>query len=279
VRAPLIAWLSDFGNSDPYVGVMKGVALTIAPDLTFVDITHEIAPQDVLGGAIALGASYRYFPPDTIFVAVVDPGVGSDRHAVAARVGSRTFVGPDNGLLTLVLDEGEPVQAVQLANPRFALPEVSRTFEGRDRFAPAAAWLARGVELDDLGPPVTMLRRLQWPVPRQDASTLEGEVIHVDHFGNAMSNLTAVQIERWREGVEVEVLVGNLSTSGITGTYADVQPGSVCALIGSAGYLEVAVNRGSAARRFGLGRGTPVVLRKAAAAGPHAPGGAAPRAW
>jgi hypothetical protein len=265
VRAPLIAWLSDFGTSDHYVGVMKGVALTIAPDLTFVDITHDIAPQDVLAGAMALGVAYRFFPPETIFVAVVDPGVGSSRKAVAARIGSRTFVGPDNGLFTRVLDEGEPVHAVELATPRFALPEISRTFEGRDRFAPAAAWLARGVQLDDLGPKVPTLRRLQWPTPRQAGSLLEGEVIHVDRFGNAISNLTALQVDAWRQGEAVRVLVGDLSLDGLAGTYVDVEPGAPCALVGSAGYLEVAVNGGNAAVSLGIGRGTPILLRKATA--------------
>lgn len=269
MSAPLIAWLSDFGTADHYVGVMKGVALTIAPDVVCVDITHGIPPQDVLGGALELAAAHRFFPPDTIFVAVVDPGVGTRRRAVAIRVGSRIFVGPDNGIFTMVLDDGEPVEAVELTNPRFALPSVSRTFEGRDRFAPAAAWLARGVPLGELGPVVTDLHRLPVPQPREEPGRLDGEILRVDRFGNAVSNLDAAQVDRWRAGDAVEIIVGPERFEGIAATYADVPAGSLCAVVSSSGYLEVAMNGGHAAGHLGIGRGTPIVVVRAGAVPRH----------
>ena len=140
---PTIAFLSDFGTRDHYAGTMKGVALGICPDATLVDITHEIPAHDVLGGALELAAAYKYFPAGTVFVAVVDPGVGSSRRGIAAEAGDSRFVAPDNGLLTLVFRETPPKRVVELTERRYARPSVSRTFEGRDRFAPAAAWLAK----------------------------------------------------------------------------------------------------------------------------------------
>ena len=154
---PVIALLTDFGTSDHYAGAMKGVALSLCPDATLVDITHDIPPHDVLAGALELAASYKYFPAGTIFLVVVDPGVGSARHGIAAEAGGYRFVAPDNGVLTLVLQGRQPKRVVELTERRYARPTVSRTFEGRDRFAPAAAWLAKGIELAALGRPLTVV--------------------------------------------------------------------------------------------------------------------------
>src|SRR5881275_2875325 len=162
---PVIAMLSDFGTRDHYAGTMKGVALGICPDATLVDITHEVPPHDVLAGALELAACYRYFPAGTIFLVVVDPGVGSSRRGIAADTGDYRFVAPDNGVLTSVLDETPARKIVELTERRYARPTVSRTFEGRDRFAPAAAWLAKGVELSALGRPAGSIQRLDLPHP------------------------------------------------------------------------------------------------------------------
>src|SRR5918999_520277 len=148
---PTIAFLTDFGTRDHYVGAMKGAALSICPDATLVDISHDIAPHDILGGAVALAAAFKYFPPGTIFVAVVDPGVGSARRGIAATAADYRFVAPDNGLLTMAFHDTAPEIVVELTNPEYARPEISRTFEGRDRFAPAAAWLACGSGLGAVG--------------------------------------------------------------------------------------------------------------------------------
>src|SRR5512142_1293103 len=148
---PVIALLTDFGTRDHYAGTMKGVALGICPDVTFVDISHDVPPHDILVGALELAAAYRYFPQGTIFVVVVDPGVGSARRGIAAEAGGYVFVAPDNGVLTLVFDEVTPSTVVELTDARFHRGTISRTFEGRDRFAPAAAWLATGVGLTTIG--------------------------------------------------------------------------------------------------------------------------------
>src|SRR5213592_46595 len=166
---PVIAMLTDFGVRDHYAGTMKGGALGICPDVTVVDITHEVPAHDVLAGALELAAAYKYFPAGTIFLAVVDPGVGSTRRGIAAEAGDYKFVAPDNGVLTAVLEEHPPRRAVELSERRYARPTVSRTFEGRDRFAPAAAWLAKGIELTALGRPAGSIQRLDIPKPRVDA--------------------------------------------------------------------------------------------------------------
>src|SRR5262245_15498916 len=158
---PVIALLTDFGTRDHYAGTMKGVALSICPDATLVDITHDIAAHDVLGAALELAAAYKYFPAGAIFLVVVDPGVGSTRRAIAAEAGDYKFVAPDNGVLTSVFEDHAPRKVVELTERRYARPTVSRTFEGRDRFAPAAAWLAKGIELTALGRSAGAIHRLQ----------------------------------------------------------------------------------------------------------------------
>ena len=179
---PVIALLTDFGTRDHYAGTMKGVALGICPDATFVDITHDIPPHDVLAGAVELGASYRYFPAGTIFLVVVDPGVGSTRRSIAAEAGGHRFVAPDNGVLTLAFKETPPRRVVELTERRYARPIISRTFEGRDRFAPAAAWLAKGTDLSGLGRALTSWHTLAVPEPALGKDQIVGEVLRVDRF-------------------------------------------------------------------------------------------------
>src|SRR5207249_7366756 len=186
---PVIALLTDFGTRDHYAGTMKGVALGICPDATLVDISHEVPAHDVVGGALELAAAYRYLPAGTIFLVVVDPGVGSTRRGIAAEAGEYKFVAPDNGVLTVVLDEHPAKRVVELTERRYARPTVSRTFEGRARFAPAAAWLAKGVELSALGRPAGSIQRLTLPQPTATSEQLTGEVLRVDRFGNLITNI------------------------------------------------------------------------------------------
>src|SRR5205823_13592543 len=177
---PVIALLTDFGTRDHYAGTMKGVALGICPDATLVDISHDLPPHDVLGAALELAAAYKYFPAGTIFLVVVDPGVGSARRGIAAEAADYKFVAPDNGVLTAVFDEHPPKRVVELSERRYARPTVSRTFEGRDRFAPAAAWLAKGIELGALGRPAGGIHRLQIPEPQGSHDAIAGEVSRID---------------------------------------------------------------------------------------------------
>ena len=260
---PVIALLTDFGSSDHYAGTMKGVMLEICGEATLVDITHDVPPQDILGGALELAASYSYFPPGTIFLVVVDPGVGSARRGIAVGAGGYRFVAPDNGLVSLVIGDG-PAEAFEITNPQYALHPISRTFEGRDRFAPAAAWLAAGAEIASCGARIEDIVRIALPEAREMDSAVEGEVVHVDRFGNLVTNISAGALDRFADGAALEVTVAGRSKMSVASTYAEIGRGSVGALIGSTGHLELSVGGGSAASALGCGRGTAVrVARRA----------------
>ena len=259
---PLVALLTDFGTRDHYAGAIKGVVLGICPDATLVDITHEIPPHDVLAAALELAACYRAFPAGTVFLVVVDPGVGSARRPLAVEAGEYRFVAPDNGVLTAVLQETPPRRIVELSERRYARPTVSRTFEGRDRFAPAAAWLAKGTEIRSLGRTLTDVVRLDLPSSHVEAGTLSGVVVRVDHFGNLVTNIDRGVFERHVQGAaHVEVSAAGHRIPLVVSTYADAGAGQLCALFGSSEHLEIAVNGGSAAERLGLGRGAVVSVR------------------
>ncbi len=260
---PVIALLSDFGSRDHYVGTMKGVILGICPDVTLVDITNEITPHDVLDGALELAAAYRFFPAGTIFLAVVDPGVGSSRRGIAAEVGDYRFVCPDNGLLSAVARETPPKRIVELTERRYARPTVSRTFEGRDRFAPAAAWLAKGIQLQALGRNAPELQRLDIPQPVVTDDEIHGAVLRIDRFGNLVTNIDRKSFEKLSRGGSVQIGAGGASVGRLVATYADIQPGEVCGLFGSTDHLELAANAGSAADGLGLSRFAPIVIRRA----------------
>jgi S-adenosyl-L-methionine hydrolase (adenosine-forming) len=260
---PIVALLTDFGLTDHYVGAMKGVLLGICPDAALVDLTHDIPPHDVLTGAIELAAAWRFFPPGTIFLVVVDPGVGSGRRGLAAEAGDHRFVAPDNGVLTCVLNDIKPKRVVELTERRYARPTVSRTFEGRDRFAPAAGWLAKGVDLAALGRPLASLVRLDVPVPQVAGNCLAGEVLRVDRFGNLVTNIDRRGFDHFRGGSALRIEAGGNPVERLVSTYADAPAGAVCALFGSTDHLEIACNGESAQKRLGLGRGAPVrVMRE-----------------
>jgi S-adenosylmethionine hydrolase len=252
---PLIALLSDFGTRDHYAGTMKGVMMGICPELSLVDITHDVTPHDVLEGALQLAAACRFFPVGTIFLAVVDPGVGSSRRGLAADTGDYRFVAPDNGLLTAVFRDMPPKKVVELTERRYARPTVSRTFEGRDRFAPAAAWLAKGVQLTALGRVVTSHQQIDIPHADVTATTVRGIVLLVDRFGNLVTNIDRRAFESFARERAVAVTAGGHVIAGVVATYADIRPGEVCALFGSTDHLEIAVNGGSAGAKLALARG------------------------
>ena len=259
---PVIALLTDFGSRDHYAGTVKGVMLGICPDASCVDITHEVPAHDVLAGALELAASYKFFPPGTVFLVVVDPGVGSSRRPIAAEAGPYRFVAPDNGVLTVVFDEAAPRRVVELTERRYARPTVSRTFEGRDRFGPAAAWLARGIDLGALGRAVTSWHRLAVPDPVVTDNEVVAEVLRVDRFGNLVTNLARRTFERFAEAGPFEIVAGAQSVRKVIGTYADAEPGAVCAMFGSSDHLEIAVNGGSAAEQLALGRGARIAISR-----------------
>jgi S-adenosyl-L-methionine hydrolase (adenosine-forming) len=264
VARPVIALLTDFGTRDHYAGTMKGVVLGICPDATFVDISHDVPPHDVLAGALELAASYRYFPAGTIFLVVIDPGVGSARRGIAAEAGEFRFVAPDNGVLSVVLSEVAPRRIVELTERRYARPTVSRTFEGRDRFAPAAAWLAKGLELTALGRPAGSLHSLDLPRPRMTADGVEGDVLRIDRFGNLITNIDRDTFEKAALSASFVISVGDRQVSKMISTYADAAPGEICALFGSSEHLEIAASGASASDSLGVSRGTSVRVRRGA---------------
>jgi len=260
---PVIALLTDFGTRDHYAGTMKGVALGICPDATLVDISHDLPPHDVLGASLELAAAYKYFPAGTIFLVVVDPGVGSSRRGIAAEIGDYKFVAPDNGVLTAVADEHAPKRVVELSERRYARPTVSRTFEGRDRFAPAAAWLAKGIELTALGRPAGAIHRIDLPQPEVNADQIAGQVVRIDRFGNLITNIDRKTFDKLA-GAPLEIRVGSHQIAKVVSTYADAAPGEVVALFGSTDHLEIAANGSSVAAALDVGRAAPVhVARRA----------------
>ncbi|HEV8192398.1 MAG TPA: SAM-dependent chlorinase/fluorinase [Ktedonobacterales bacterium] len=261
---PLIALLTDFGTADGYVGVMKGVMLNIAAPVPLIDITHEIAPQDVRSGAWVLHISWRYFPAHSIFLCVVDPGVGSARRAVALQAAKRIFVGPDNGLFSYVLDAETVESAVALDNPRFHLPAPTSTFHGRDIFAPSAAHLASGVSLDQLGSAVSpeTLVTLALPRPEWQGDTLVAHVVHVDRYGNLITDIGSDLASAILTAPIASLKVDGHLVIARARTFAEGADGEPFFLLDSSGYLAIAVRNGSAAAVLGVGRDAEVQLHR-----------------
>ena len=263
---------TDFGLQDPYVGVMKGVALGINPGVQIIDLTHQIRPQNVAQASFVLGSSHRFFPTGAIHVVVVDPGVGTDRNALLLLTPHGRFLAPDNGVLSHVLRDhlddppeqpGEidvPVglAAYRLTNPKYWLHPVSRTFHGRDVFAPAAAHLSLGVPPDDLGEPLKRLSWLPSPRPGRAGNIIQGEIVNVDHFGNLVTNIPAAMLEG-SSRVDLKIcgrIIHGLSTTFHGGPESPKD--GLVALVGSHGYLEAAVRDGSAALLLSADLGEPV---------------------
>lgn len=274
--SPPIGVLTDFGTADAYVGVMKAVIASITPEAPIVDITHAVPPGDVHQGAFLLWQAAPYFPSGSILLAVVDPGVGTPRRGVALAFEDFLCVGPDNGLFTYLLSTRRCLQAFELRSEELRLAHISATFHGRDVFAPAAAHLARGIPIRQFGPVAHNLKMLPLPKLRMvDGPGLEGEVIHIDHFGNAVTSIGGLQAEAaaihfapWLPGGEARTIARRGLGVHLPGgrqlplcrTFADVQPGEPLAYIGSSGLLELAIHGGRAADALGLARGLPITL-------------------
>jgi S-adenosyl-L-methionine hydrolase (adenosine-forming) len=254
----VITLTTDFGVRDTYVAEMKAAILSITRDVHIVDVTHDIDPHDVAGGALALEGAAPWFPAATIHVAVVDPGVGTGRRGLAVASRDQVFIGPDNGLFTPFL-AGLGWQAVELTAPEFRAATVSRTFHGRDVFAPAAAHVARGLDPARLGRPVTDPVRLVWPEARIGEGSVGGNVVHVDRFGNLITSIHGDAVASL--GADVSVRIAG-KTLPVVSTYGDLARGRAGALLGSRSRLEIAVHAGSAASVLGARRGTPVLVSR-----------------
>ncbi len=274
----IVALLTDFGIQDRYVGIMKGVMRSICSNLQFIDISHEIAPQNVRQAAFQLMDAYQYFPIGTVFLVVVDPGVGSTRRPIAVQTGQYSFVAPDNGVLSYTLNIFDSYNVVELDNSGFWLDTLSHTFHGRDIFAPIAAHLSNGRRLDELGTVIESISALPAPILTVEDRVISGEVVDIDRFGNI---ITSVGRFNWitenrltlnpyfgiAVGTDVHVVANEASTSigshsivSIKASYSEVKRGDVLALIGSSGFLEIAVNQGNAASRFDIAIGDPVTV-------------------
>ena len=263
----IITLLTDFGNRDEYVGLMKGVILTINPSVTLVDITHQIDSQDILQAAFAIHSAYRYFPVGSVHIIVVDPGVGTERSILAFEMKNHFFIAPDNGVLTLLFNEDAAMTLVRLTNSNFFLDTVSQTFHGRDIIAPVGAHISQGVDLHKLGDKITP-RHAVWLdniQPRiSDTGEIVGTVVAVDHFGNLISNIdyqTLAQVNKIFHKNKTRIQIGSHTIYGIYQTYENVRPNTALGLIGSRGYLEVSVNKGNAARVLKAAKGDTVRVK------------------
>jgi S-adenosylmethionine hydrolase len=247
----IITLTTDFGLKDHYVGVMKGVILSINPDVIIVDITHEIPPQDIFRASFTLRNFYRYFPPGTIHIVVVDPEVGSGRKPIALEADNHIFVGPDNGIFTFIYSEVKSVKPFKISSSKYTLPEVSSTFHGRDIFAPVAAHLSLGLSIEWLGKKVKEPVKLPINEPEVSDGKIAGEVIYIDSFGNLVTNIPdyLVKPKSW-------VYIGDEVIKGISKSYADVPKGELLAVIGSGGFVEISVNQGSASELIFARRGS-----------------------
>ncbi len=294
---PVITLLTDFGTKDSYVGIMKGIISGINPDANIIDLCHEIGRQDIFEGAYVLYSSYKFFPAGTIHVAVVDPGVGTKRKIICAKIRDCLFLAPDNGILSLVLTDEKPRLIIEVTNKKYFLPEISNTFHGRDIFAPVAAYLSKGIEPLKLGKKLKRIKKIDLPAPtffekEVDARTnkfvhatltkrgvLKGEVIYIDTFGNLITNIKwdifskhlglTTPLSPPSQGgdkgevkkiEDVIVMAGRKKISGVSRSYADVPVGEPLAIFGSSGYFEISVNHGNARDVLGLKKGDRVAV-------------------
>ncbi len=256
----VITLITDFGSGSPYVAALKGVILSLQPTATLVDIAHDIPPQDIRRAALLLDDAADWFPAGTIHLAVVDPGVGTDRAIVYAKIGQQHFIAPDNGLLSRLAARVAPQKLIRISDPTYWLERVSTTFHGRDIMAPVAARLAGGLDPERLGPPLERLTALDWPQPRQQASRIDGAVIEIDSFGNLITNITADMLAGRPTDRRACVVCNIFETWGIYHAYAEQPGGTLVALIGSRGRLELALVGDNAAGRLGVALGAPVTL-------------------
>jgi S-adenosylmethionine hydrolase len=247
----VITLTTDFGLSDPYVGVMKGVILTINPFAMIIDLSHQVKPGSVIEGAAVLSEANPYFPQGAVHVAVVDPGVGGKRRPILVVSKKHLFVGPDNGIFWPIIETLEDKAIYHLTNRKYFLPHISYTFHGRDIFAPVAAHLSKGVDPARMGDVINDPVKLDIPAPLQKGEVLTGQVIRVDHFGNLITNIRGTDLGRFVKSGQPIIRVADLTVEGLHKTYSGVAKGEALALIGSSGFLEISVNQGRACDSVG----------------------------
>ncbi len=260
----VITLLTDFGTDDEYVGLMKGVILSINPRATIVDLTHQISPQDIVQAAFTIDAGYHYFPEGTVHLIVVDPGVGTQRSLLALKLENHVFIAPDNGVLTLLLAEKKASSLNRITNPDYFRHPISQTFHGRDIIAPVGAHITNGLEVNALGPEIDLQNVICLDglgARLTEKGEIAGEVVVIDHFGNMITNIKSTQLTECSAGgsrQKIRIKIGSDVIHGLSDSYAGGPPDSPLALIGSRGYLEIAFNKGNAAQRLNAQKGDSV---------------------
>ena len=258
---PIITLTTDYGTNDHLVGTLKGVILKICPEANLVDITHNVTPYDLLDGALAIGSAYSYFPARTIHVVVVDPGVGTERRPLLVTGENQYFVAPDNGVLSLVYEREESILVRHANVEHYYLQTVSKTFHGRDVFAPVAAWLAKGSQAAAMGEEITDYKKFAMPRPKSAEGSTKGVVLRVDSFGNLITNFRPDDLPASAiESGAINLQVGSQVVTRLVDTFAKGNPGEAFAYIGSNGFVEIGVNRGNASKALGASRGVQVTL-------------------
>jgi S-adenosylmethionine hydrolase len=261
---PIITLTTDYGTSDNYVGVMKGVILNINPEATVVDISHSVLAHDILDGALTIGQAHKYFPPRTIHLVVVDPGVGTARRPILVAGDTHYFVAPDNGVLSAIYDQSESIHAWHVTAEHYFLNPISATFHGRDIFAPTAAWLSKTWQTASFGEEIEDYVRFAIPKPKTNGNAIKCLVLRVDHFGNLVTNLRPEDAPAlFTPEAKFTIRAGNGLIQKIVSTFAEGAAGEAVGMVGSTGYLEISVNKGNAARSLGVARGSEVAVELA----------------
>ncbi len=258
----IITLTTDFGTKDPYAGIMKGTILTANPLARIIDITHEIPKHDIVNASFTIGQAYEYFPKGTVHVGVVDPEVGASRKNVAILTENYIFVGPDNGIFTIILSREKTLGILEIKNFPFVLNKISNTFHGRDVFSPCSAFLSAGKNFFDVGPEMKNLKHLKYPKVTQTGNSLKGEVVAIDSFGNMITNISEHTLKSFAGKKKIEVSFAAERFTSIMRHYNDVSIGSTLVIIGSSGYLEISMNGESAKDYFMTSVGSPVTVRK-----------------
>ena len=261
-QPPIITLTTDFGLTDIYVGEMKGVIFQINPQAQIVDITHSIPSQNLFSAAFQINNVYQYFPAGSIHIIVVDPGVGSQRRSIVCQTEKATFVCPDNGICTKIFEQEELIRAIEITNLNFCLPQVSRTFHGRDVFAPVAAYISCGISLTDLGPEISNITMLSIPQPKITEDRIIGEVIWIDHFGNAITNVSMKSFKSTFFNAKFAIQIAGMEIDRLSSFYSESDVGSTLALVNSSGNIEIAVNQGSASSILNIKVGERILFLK-----------------
>jgi S-adenosyl-L-methionine hydrolase (adenosine-forming) len=257
----IITLTTDYGTDDHLVGTLKGVILKINPEVTIVDITHRITPFDLLDGALTIGAAYSYFPPKTVHVVVVDPGVGTERRPLLVSGQNQYFIAPDNGVLSVIYEREHNVVVRHANAEHYFLQPMSKTFHGRDLFAPVAAWLTKGWQTASMGDEITDYKRFAIPKPKPATGGVKGVVLKIDTFGNLITNFQAVDLHSAAQnGGAIKLQVGTHTVARLVDTFASGKAGEPIAYFGSSGYLEIGINKANASKTLAVGRGAAVVL-------------------